>query len=265
MSACLIALFVLAVMGIFSARYRRWAKEAFDCVSRRVTLRPCKTGFNEAVKAKVTSKLMGRHPGFARFTHSHFEAISWAFTIILFISLAYSAYGAYNYVVYGTCDPLTGNCAFNPMVNPNQALCPYDGLDTAESVPTIGGFSKIADAPVSGKPLAYFIGTTWCPHCSWERPIFLRTVNKFSGHVQPVLVELDVNPSDGDLETFGHFSPEGQIPLVVLGGKYFRVGSGESLGAEGEEKVLTALLCDLTNNPIPECGNQDVSALVSQI
>lgn len=114
MSACLVALFVLAVMGIFSARYRKWAKEAFDCVARRVTLRPCRTGFNEAVKAKVTSKLMARHPGFARFTHRHFELISWAFTALLFISLAYTVYSGYNIMAYGTCDPVSGMCAFSP-------------------------------------------------------------------------------------------------------------------------------------------------------
>ncbi len=265
MSACLIALFVLAVMGIFSARYRRWAKEAFDCVARRITLRPCDTGFNEAVKAKVTSKLMKKHFGLARFTHRHFELISWVFTIILFISLAYSAYGAYNLVVYGTCDPVTGECVFNPMVNPNQAMCPYEGLEPAQSVPTIGGFSDIEAAQISGKPLVYFIGTTWCPHCNWERPIFLRAVNRFSGHVQPVHVELDISPSKGDMELFNHYSAEGQIPLVVLGGKYFRVGSGEDSGVEQEEKVLTALLCKITENPIQECSNQEISDLVSQI
>ncbi len=101
-------------MGMFSARYRGWAREAFDCVARRATLRPCRTGFNEAVKAKVTSKMMERFPRLASFTHKHFELISWLFTIIFFISLAYTVYSGYNLMAYGTCDPVSGMCALNP-------------------------------------------------------------------------------------------------------------------------------------------------------
>ena len=115
MSACLVALFVLAVMSLFSARYRSWAREAFDCVARRVTLRACRTGFNEKVKASVTSSLMKKSKRLARFTHRHFEAISFLFTIITLVSLAYTAYGAYNIVTFGTCDPIhPDTCVFNP-------------------------------------------------------------------------------------------------------------------------------------------------------
>jgi hypothetical protein len=104
MSACIIALVVFAILGIFSAKYRRWAREAFDCVGRRLTLRPCQTGFNDKVKAKVVSKLLKRHAGLARFAHRHFEAISWLFTIMMFSSMIYSGYSLYNLAVYGTCD-----------------------------------------------------------------------------------------------------------------------------------------------------------------
>jgi hypothetical protein len=114
MSICIIAMVVFAVMGIFSARYRRWAKEAFGCVSRRLTLRPCNTEFNQKVRAKITGKLMGRSPKAARFAHKHFEAISWVFTIVLILSLAYTSYAVYNLAVYGTCDPITGECVFVP-------------------------------------------------------------------------------------------------------------------------------------------------------
>jgi hypothetical protein len=113
MSACLIALVVFAVLGIFSAKYRHWAKEAFDCVARRLTLRPCKTEFNQRVRARVTSKLLAKSPKLARFAHKYFELVSWVFTLILFISLAYTAFGFYNLAVYGTCDPSDPNsCVF---------------------------------------------------------------------------------------------------------------------------------------------------------
>jgi hypothetical protein len=115
MSACLVALVILGILSIFSAKYRSWAREALDCVTRRLTLRPCRTGFNEKVKAKVTSKIMKKSQKAARFAHKHFEAISWAFTLVMFVSLAYTAYGVFNLVTIGTCDPANPDqCVFNP-------------------------------------------------------------------------------------------------------------------------------------------------------
>ncbi len=113
MSICIIAMVVLGVLGIFSAKYRRWAREAMACVSRRITLRPCNTTFNEKVKSKLVSKLMGRSRKIAAFTYSHFETISWIFTIAFFISLGFTIYSVYNLAVFGTCDPSDpGSCVF---------------------------------------------------------------------------------------------------------------------------------------------------------
>jgi hypothetical protein len=115
MSACLIAMVVLGILSVFSARYRYWAKEAFFCVGRRITLRPCDTGFDQKVRSRVTSAIMKRHRGIARAVHRHFEAISWVFTISLFVSLFYTGYSVYNLASYGTCDPMNPDeCVFNP-------------------------------------------------------------------------------------------------------------------------------------------------------
>jgi len=119
MSICLVALVVFAVLGIFSGKYRRWTMEAFQCVARRLTLRPCETGFNQRVRAKITAKLMKKSTRTARFTNKHFEAISWIFTILLFLSLFYTTYSFYNITVYGSCD-LSDYCIFN---SGNNAIC----------------------------------------------------------------------------------------------------------------------------------------------
>lgn len=114
---------VLGVLSIFSAKYRSWAREALDCVTRRLTLRPCRTGFNEKVKAKVTSSIMKKSPRAARAAHKNFEAISWVFTIVMFVSLAYTVYGMYNLAVFGTCDPAhPETCVFNPS-HPDYPEC----------------------------------------------------------------------------------------------------------------------------------------------
>lgn len=112
---CLIALVVFGVLGIFSAKYRGYAKEAISCVARKAILRPCNTAFDVKMKAKITAKLMKLSPPVAGFTHKHFEAISWFFTVTLFVSMGYTAYGLYNLATIGTCDPAhPENCFFNP-------------------------------------------------------------------------------------------------------------------------------------------------------
>ena len=118
MSICIAAAVILGIMGIFSARYRKWAKEAFSCVGRRLTLRPCESSFNQQVKAKITSKLLNRSPGSARFINKHFEALSWIFTIILFTSIFLTALAVYNIAIFGTCDP----------VNPGQCVITATGV-----------------------------------------------------------------------------------------------------------------------------------------
>lgn len=104
MVVCIVALAVFAVLGIFSARYRKLAKDAFSCVKNMLLFQPCTTKLDEKIKSKVTSKLM-RLPTLARFFYKNFKIISWIFTIAFFVSMAYSAYGIYNLVVYGSCEP----------------------------------------------------------------------------------------------------------------------------------------------------------------
>lgn len=123
MSICIAAAVILGIMGIFSAKYRRWAKEAFSCVGRRLTLRPCESSFNQRMKAKITSKLMNRTHKGARLVNNHFEAISWVFTIILFVSLALTALSVYNLAVYGTCDP----------ANPEQCIIGIEPVCSGEN------------------------------------------------------------------------------------------------------------------------------------
>jgi glutaredoxin len=111
MVVCIIALAVFSVLGLWSAKYRRLAKEAFDCTFRMITLRPCVTKLDERIKSKVTAKLM-RFPTAARAFYKYFKVFSWIFVISFFASMAYSAYGIYNLIVFGSCQP-GGNCIFS--------------------------------------------------------------------------------------------------------------------------------------------------------
>ena len=134
---CLIALFVFAVIGIFSAKYRDYFREALNCVFRRATLRKCDTGFDRKMKAKIVGRLMNRNPKIAAGVFRHFEAISWFFTILLFLSMAYSVDGLYNYAVYGNCEGENSNafCVFNAVAWDRSSIALSDiPLDDYHSV-----------------------------------------------------------------------------------------------------------------------------------
>jgi hypothetical protein len=136
MVLCFVALFVFAFLGIFSMRYRRLAAEAFDCVFRSVTLRPCTSKLDERIKAKIVSKaLAGRMPRTAKFVNKYFTAISWVFVILTVVSLFFTIQGVYNYVAYGNCNgPHSSEfCVFNPLANTSptcgSAHCAENGCN----------------------------------------------------------------------------------------------------------------------------------------
>lgn len=109
---------MFGILGIFSARYRNIARQAFDCVFKRITLRKCETGFDRKMKAKISNKLLEKNKKLGSFVFKHFESLSWIFTIAMLISFIFTAIAIYNLVVFGTCDPATGQC----IITNNQAI-----------------------------------------------------------------------------------------------------------------------------------------------
>ena len=97
---CLISLIVFGIMGIFSASQRALAKEAFDCVFRRMTFRPCNTGFQEKVKGKLLAKVIKRSTFLAKVLNKYYEIFSWIFFILMMGSTIWMFRGIYNYYVF---------------------------------------------------------------------------------------------------------------------------------------------------------------------
>lgn len=128
---------------------------------------------------------------------------------------------------------------------PNE---PYEISDlfNSEINDTDGNFKEIVNAEVcseNDKPIIYFFGLSTCPHCSWEEPIIKEVVDKFGDKIS-YHENID---SSNDKEVFQKFST-GSYPLLVLGCKYYRLGSGENEGADKEKATLTKLICNLTQN-----------------
>jgi len=114
-----------------------------------------------------------------------------------------------------------------------------------EESKTIGDFSVSKDeiCKENGKPLVYFFGSKGCPHCRWEHPIVEEVVKNFE---EEISFHNNMDKQE-DMDIFQKYSTGG-IPTLVLGCKYYRVGSGESAGKEEERKNLTAILCKITDN-----------------
>ncbi len=126
MVLCYIALPVLLVLGLFSLKYRRLAKEAFECVFRTMTLRKCQSKLDLRLKTYLSAKLMKHSPSASRFTYKHFEILSWIFVILTIGTLIFSIIPVYNYVAYGNCNGENSDefCIFNPILDTELCTTP---------------------------------------------------------------------------------------------------------------------------------------------
>ncbi|HMN19201.1 MAG TPA: thioredoxin domain-containing protein [Candidatus Moranbacteria bacterium] len=119
---CIISFIMLSILGIFSASHRALAREAFDCVLRRITFRPCNATFKDKMKGKIVGKLMKRSVFAAKLFNKYLEAFSWIFFILMVASTFWAIKGAYNFYQYGSCNGLnqSGFCVFDPTGENNK-------------------------------------------------------------------------------------------------------------------------------------------------
>ncbi len=128
---------------------------------------------------------------------------------------------------------------YNLDKNPNT-------IDGKEFVNIDNGFQEVKGAEVckeNGKPIVYFFGSKTCPHCEWELPI-VQEVAKLFGDKISYHENID---SDKDSAILSKFSPQGGIPTLVIGCKYFKIGSGESTGSAKEKQSLLLLINKVLN------------------
>jgi protein-disulfide isomerase len=175
MVLCFVALAVFAFLGVFSARYRSLAREAFACVARRVTLRPCESGLEERLKATIVAKTITRAPRVAAFVNRRFEILSWVFTILFFASLIYSGYSVYNYAVYGNCN------------GPQGGWCPIDvfvgsGQQRVLKAPLVGNSPIVG--PVNASITVIEFGCFTCPSTRTAEPVVQEFLAKHGWHVR---------------------------------------------------------------------------------
>jgi protein-disulfide isomerase len=183
---CLLSLIVFSILGIFSASHRQLAKEAFDCVFRRVTLRPCNTGFDTKIKGKIIGKLLNRSEFVAKTLNKHFEIVSWIFFVLFLSSSLWVFKGGYNFYMYGSCNGLnaSGFCAFDPTGENNKtsqisdtcSLNPPSEKDLDFSVINVSDFPT---QNAGSKDNVVFIGCYNCDYTRKSYPLVQKLIEKY--------------------------------------------------------------------------------------
>ncbi len=137
-------------------------------------------------------------------------------------------------------------------------------IEQAKKIRTIGDFIISGDKLCmdDGKPAIYFFGSDGCSHCRWEHPVITEVASKFDGYVS---FHDNMNNFTADRDIFSRYSTGG-VPAIVLGCRFYRVGSGENQGRAREAKILTALICNLTDNkPAEVCSAPEIQDLIAKI
>jgi protein-disulfide isomerase len=190
---------VFGVMAIFSTAYRPVAKEAFDCVFRRITLRKCQSGLDTRLKSKITGKLMVRSPKAARVVHRYFEVFSWFFVILFFASLAYSGYAVYNFAAYGNCNGPDSSafCVFDPFKNTEETHCSISGeTKTTQSIKKLT--IEPNDPSTGPKNAPVTIIEAGCFQCYYTKlavPWVKKLLKEYDGKVRLVYKDFPVTSS----------------------------------------------------------------------
>ncbi len=186
---CLVALIIASILGIFSASYRDIAKKAFNCVFRNLTFRKCDSGADQELRAKITVKIAKVSPKAAGWTFKWFNAISWFFVVLMFVSVSYSAYGFWNFIEYGNCNGPDSSafCVFDPFKdkNVNEFSC---AGDANHSINNIKKLNITADdpsiGPLDAKVIIIEVGCFKCKYTKQFEPTVKKILKNYKDKIR---------------------------------------------------------------------------------
>jgi len=175
--------------GHFSASNRQLAREAFDCVFHRITFRPCTTGFDEKMKAKILGRVITRSERTARFLNRHFEMLAWMFFVVFLAALVMFVRGLFLFYTTGSCNGAnsTGFCVFDPTGENTRTSSATGG---ACPVPTNPAGTELTLQNVDlgiwpvinpgNQDVVVFIGCYACDYTRSAYPKIRQLVNEYS-------------------------------------------------------------------------------------
>ncbi|HVN55263.1 MAG TPA: DsbA family protein [Anaerolineaceae bacterium] len=174
---CIVSFIVLSILGIFSASNRELARESLDCVLRRVTLRPCNTGFDEKMKARILGVVITRSEGAAMFLNRYFELLSWAFFILMLSSIIFSVRGLALFYTTGSCNGANSEafCVFDPSGSNNQTSTVSQGctkpVAASEMTARLNNID-LTQFPTLNSQSGQKIIMIACYHCDYSRKAY---------------------------------------------------------------------------------------------
>ena len=183
MVLCLIALPLFAILGIFSLKYRKLAKDSLECIFKTATLRKCESGLDDRIRAGITGRLLKHFPKAAKLLYNNYKIFSWVMLALFVWSIYGSSVGIYNYVEYGNCNgPAdTGFCLLDP-TGQNNGLSEVDNEQKEIIYPVLQD-----DDPIIGNPNAELtiieFGCYACPFTKKAEPIVDEVLAYYGGKV----------------------------------------------------------------------------------
>jgi len=118
-------------------------------------------------------------------------------------------------------------------------------MASKESVNVEGGFKEILEVDVctdeNGKPLVYFFGSETCPHCEWQKPIMTELSQLFGDNIN-YHENFDGSTEADILLKYGN----GSVPALIIGCKYYRIGSGEATSVAEDTEAVKDVICRAT-------------------
>jgi hypothetical protein len=193
---CIIGIVIFGILGIFSAKYRRYFRESLHCIGRQLVLKKCDSKFDDEMKSKISASLSKVSPAAARFVYKRFAALSWVFVGLMAVSIVFMGIGVYNYVAYGNCNgPLSNDfCIFNPLGTASDTVNLYQSSDPAirnfgEGAPTLGN----PDAPVK----IIEVGCFSCPYTRDAESVREQILAKYGGNVSFSFIDMPLPTHQG--------------------------------------------------------------------
>jgi protein-disulfide isomerase len=200
---CVIALVVFGILGIFSATHRKIAFKAFDCVFRKMTLRPCNSSLDQQLKTSIVGFVSKRNMKAARFVVRHFEILSWAFTILMFASIFFSAQGLYFYAVYGNCNGEDTDqfCVFDALhASDEVSVCADPGVGQVDDFTHPSPEGKLFIGPEDAKVTIIEFGCYSCPYTKKAEPLVKEILKNYEGRIKFVYMDFHIPSHPGSEE-----------------------------------------------------------------
>lgn len=182
MVLCWIALPVFAVLGVFSAKYRKLAKDSLECIFNTIRLKKCSSGLDDRIRSDIAGAVMKYSPRTAGFFYNNYAVISWLLVVAFIWSFIAGAIGVYNYAQYGNCNgpEETGFCLLNPA---GSGLSEIGEVQRGEIIyPSVE-----SDDPIIGNANAELtiieFGCFTCPYTKQAEQVIGRVVDYYNGRV----------------------------------------------------------------------------------